>query len=364
MSEVEYEVTGRIARVTLNRPARGNGITRGLVTELERCVERADLDPAVRMLLLAGNGKGFCGGYDLVESAEGQGGPAGPDHAARPPAGSPLDSVVMAANQGTTRLTSPIRSASAASTGVRARDADCLGRVDLPRCGDGRGAVVSRPGRASGRRRAAGDHGRAKLGLRISRRQWIGICLTAVGLILLAFSLPAVHGAHSRFSVPGMIAFEAGLLLAGTLLIMSRRLGASKAHHGFMLGAAFGILFGVSDVAIKAISGMIGAHGVLGLVSPWTVVTAVAPVAAFYSSAKGLEDGDAVPVIAITGTAANVSGIVGGIIVFGDPLSAHPLALVVECLAFALVLVAAWLTPAPVRAAGVVAGPGLIGTPA
>ena len=73
-------------------------------------------------------------------------------------------------------------------------------------------------------------------------------------------------------------------------------------------------------------------------------------VVAFYASAKGLQDGDAVPVIAVTGTAANVSGIVGGIIVFGDPLSAHPLALVVECFAFGLVLVAAWLTPAPVRA--------------
>jgi drug/metabolite transporter (DMT)-like permease len=196
-------------------------------------------------------------------------------------------------------------------------------------------------------------------GLRISRRQWLGICLTAVGLLLLGFSLPAVHGAHSRFSVPGMIAFEAGLLLAGTLLIMGPRIGAPKQHHGFMLGAASGILFGVSDVAIKAISGMVGSHGVLGLVSPWTLVAMVASVAAFYSSAKGLQDGDAVPVIAVTGTAANVSGIVGGIIVFGDPLSAHPVALVAECLAFSLVLVAAWLTPAPVRAASVGAGAGI-----
>ena len=43
------------------------------MTELERCVERADLDPDVHVLLLSGKGKGFCGGYDLVESAEGQG---------------------------------------------------------------------------------------------------------------------------------------------------------------------------------------------------------------------------------------------------------------------------------------------------
>ena len=195
-------------------------------------------------------------------------------------------------------------------------------------------------------------------GLGVSRRQWAGIGLTAVGLVLLGLSLPAVHGAHSRFSVPGMIVFETVLLVVGTLMIIGPRLGAPVEHHGFMLGAAAGLLFGVSDVAIKAISGMVSAHGALGLLSPWTGVAVAASIAAFYASAKGLQDGEAVPVIAITGTAANVSGIVGGIMVFGDPLSGHPLALAVECFAFVLVLVAAWLTPGPVRAAGS-AGPGL-----
>jgi len=91
-----YAVTGRVGRITLNRPERGNGITRGLVGELEESVERADLDPDVHVILLAGNGKGFCGGYDLVESAEGQGGMG--EEAIVPPAGSPLDPAVMAAN--------------------------------------------------------------------------------------------------------------------------------------------------------------------------------------------------------------------------------------------------------------------------
>jgi multidrug transporter EmrE-like cation transporter len=188
-------------------------------------------------------------------------------------------------------------------------------------------------------------------GFKIGRRQWIGLGLTAFGLMLLGVSLPAVHGAHSQFSVPGMIAFEAGLIGAGTLLIMGPRIGAPVEHHGFMLGAAAGILFGVSDVAIKAITGLVGTEGALGLLSPWLLVTIVASVAAFFASAKGLQDGDAVPVIAVTGAAANVAGVVGGIIVFGDPLSGSPIGLVVECLAFVLVLVAAWLTPAPVRAA-------------
>jgi enoyl-CoA hydratase len=66
MSVVQYAVDGRVARITLNRPERANGINRGLIIELEESVERADLDPAVSVLLLSGNGKGFCGGYDYA----------------------------------------------------------------------------------------------------------------------------------------------------------------------------------------------------------------------------------------------------------------------------------------------------------
>ena len=91
-----YTVGDRVARITLNRPERGNGITSRLVGELERYVEQADLDPKVHAILLSGNGKGFCGGYDLVESAEGQG--LNEQDELRAPAGSPLDPLVMAAN--------------------------------------------------------------------------------------------------------------------------------------------------------------------------------------------------------------------------------------------------------------------------
>ncbi len=71
LKTMTYEVANRIARITLNRPHRGNGITLDLPRELAECVERADLDPQVHVIALAGNGKGFCGGYDLVDSAEG-----------------------------------------------------------------------------------------------------------------------------------------------------------------------------------------------------------------------------------------------------------------------------------------------------
>lgn len=191
------------------------------------------------------------------------------------------------------------------------------------------------------------------LGCRIGRRQWTGLGLTALGLMLLGFTLPAAHGAQSKFSTPGLIAFEAVLIGAGTLLILGPSMGAPQEHHGYMLGAASGMLFGVSDVAIKAISGIVGSHGLAGLLSPWMFVCVAASVAAFYASAKAFQDGEAVPVIAVTGTAANVAGIVGGFIVFGDPLPTSPVSVVLQCLAFVLVVGAAWLMPAPVRAATV-----------
>src|SRR6478609_8870685 len=158
-------------------------------------------------------------------------------------------------------------------------------------------------------------------GFEVGKRQWIGLTLTAAGLALLGVTLPAMHGAHSHFSNVGMISFEAGLFFIGGLLIMGPRMGGLVEHHGVMLAAAAGILFGVSDTAIKALTGITGAHGFIGLLlSPWLMVAVLASIIAFYASARGLQDGDAVPVIAVTGTAANIAGITGGILVFGDPL--------------------------------------------
>jgi enoyl-CoA hydratase len=97
LTSVTYEVADRVARITLDRPERGNGLTPRLIAELGACVERADLDPDVHVMLLAGNGKGFCGGYDLVDSAEGMG-DAAYGHGDDLPAGSPVDPAVVAAN--------------------------------------------------------------------------------------------------------------------------------------------------------------------------------------------------------------------------------------------------------------------------
>src|ERR1700747_942410 len=95
LKTLTYATTDRVARITLNRPDRGNGITFDLPRELTQCVERANLDPAVHVIALSGNGKGFCGGYDLVASAEG----LSSGMSDRPVvAGSPLDPMVQMMN--------------------------------------------------------------------------------------------------------------------------------------------------------------------------------------------------------------------------------------------------------------------------
>jgi drug/metabolite transporter (DMT)-like permease len=179
----------------------------------------------------------------------------------------------------------------------------------------------------------------------VSRRQWTGVAMTAGGLVLLVVTLPG-QGAHSAYAFPALLAFEGGMLGLGALLIAAPRLGAPAHHHGAVLGAASGILFGVSDVALKALTGA-AAGGLLGLAaSPWLPIAVLASVLAFLASARGFQQGDAVPVIACTSTAANVTCIVGGIAVFGDALAANAIVFALQLGAFALVAVAALVTPA------------------
>jgi enoyl-CoA hydratase len=95
LETLTYEAGDRVARITLNRPERGNGITPRMAAEVAECVERANLDPAVHVIALAGNGTGFCGGYDLVASAEGN--MDGLEGVEAPP-GSPIDPATIGAN--------------------------------------------------------------------------------------------------------------------------------------------------------------------------------------------------------------------------------------------------------------------------
>jgi drug/metabolite transporter (DMT)-like permease len=181
-------------------------------------------------------------------------------------------------------------------------------------------------------------------GHEVGARQWLGVAMTAAGLMLLVLTLPSPDGDHQGFAAAGLIAFEGATLALGTLLIAAPRLGAPAHHHGALLGASAGVLFGVSDVAIKALTGAAAGGPSDVLLSPWLPIAALASVLAFLASARGFQHGDAVPVIACTSTAANLTCIVGGILVFGDALAAG-LLLFVQLLAFVMVAVAALVTP-------------------
>ena len=68
---LKYAVAGRIARITLNRPARLNAIDDKMPREIRRAVEAANDDDRVHVIVLAGAGRAFCAGYDLKKFAEG-----------------------------------------------------------------------------------------------------------------------------------------------------------------------------------------------------------------------------------------------------------------------------------------------------
>jgi drug/metabolite transporter (DMT)-like permease len=184
-------------------------------------------------------------------------------------------------------------------------------------------------------------------GFKLGRRQWWGVAFVAAGLAFLG--LTAEHtGSHSSYSIAGMIAFEGAMIVLGVFFIFSHKvqLGLAGDRHGVELAAAAGILFGVSDVAIKAITG--DPTSILG---PWALVALLASIGAFYASAHSLQLGDGVSVIATTSVAANASAILGGILVFGDPIGGDAVAIIARTAAFALVITATALMPAPIRAA-------------
>ena len=124
---------------------------------------------------------------------------------------------------------------------------------------------------------------------------------------------------------------------------------------GLLLGAAAGALFGVSDIAIKYLADAVQ-DGALELISPWSGADLAASVVAFYASARGLQVGPGVEVIALTSVAANLTAIVGGILVFRDPIGTGALEITGRMLAFCLVVAGAALIPAPVRATDVSPG--------
>jgi hypothetical protein len=187
-------------------------------------------------------------------------------------------------------------------------------------------------------------------GFELGRRQWTGIGLVAVSLSLLTVTGGGGgEGASSGYSLAGMIVFESIAVGVGVLLVASHLIERIRVERGVLLGIAAGLGFGISDVAIKALSGDLDGSP-LGLLSPWSVIIVTAAIFSFYASARSLQIGDGVAVIAVTSVAANLSTILAGLAVFGDRLGDDPLVVGVRIAAFALILVGAALIPAPVRA--------------
>ncbi len=177
----------------------------------------------------------------------------------------------------------------------------------------------------------------------VSRREWIGVALTAAGLAFLAATLESTgDSAHAGYAGLELLGY-AGLATIGGLALVALRGG------GLALAVAAGLLWAASDVTIKALSGKTGELGAGVLLHPFALVILVLSLVGLLVSARSLQIGPAVPVIALTSTTANAVTIAAGPIVFGEPLPEEPLALAVRLAAFALVIGAAALTPPPLR---------------
>jgi drug/metabolite transporter (DMT)-like permease len=187
-------------------------------------------------------------------------------------------------------------------------------------------------------------------GFRLGRRQWVGVIITAAGLAVIAITGGSHTSALRHYSLAALIAVECGVFALGAALIrISMRGALGPVARGLLLGVAAGVLFGVSDIALKYLTEALQG-GVRGIVSEWTIAALAASVLAFYASARGLQLAPGVAVIAFTSVAANLAAIMGGILVFRDPIGIGAPAIAGRVIAFGLVIAGAALMPAPVRA--------------
>ena len=182
----------------------------------------------------------------------------------------------------------------------------------------------------------------------VTRREWIGVALAALGLAFLSATIGGTgDGAYSSYSPARLWPWVGGLCAAALLVAVASRRGA---HPGVVLGASAGLFWAASDTSIKALTDHLGGGAGDVLANPLAAVVALASFAGLVVSARSLQIGKAVPVIAVTSVAANLFTIAAGPAVFGEPMPGSSLGVVARVLAFALVISAAALTPAPVRA--------------
>ena len=188
--------------------------------------------------------------------------------------------------------------------------------------------------------------------LPVSRREWVGVGLTALGLAFLAATLGETGSEkHSDYEAGTLALYVGGLALVSLPLMLAATRPRHRHRAGTFLAAAAGLQWGASDVTIKAATGGLADDGLLVLFTPLALTILVLSLVGLVVSARSLQIGEAVPVIAVTSAAANLCTIASGMVVFGEPLPEGDGAIALRLLAFVLVVVAASLTPGPVGAA-------------
>lgn len=180
----------------------------------------------------------------------------------------------------------------------------------------------------------------------VGRRQWLALTIGAIGLVLLVVTLPRFHGSDSSFSLSAIVSFEGGLILLASAIALGHRSERWLARRGVLRAVLAGLLFALAGIAIKAVTG--GAGGPVGMVTLIAITIACGALAQ-YTAVAALQDGGAIETIGLMGLVANAIQIIGGIVVFGDPLSPSPLGIVLQIVAFAMVCLSALLLPAPHR---------------
>lgn len=187
--------------------------------------------------------------------------------------------------------------------------------------------------------RLFGDH--------VERRQWLALVLGGGGLALLALTLPQFHGAHSDFSAVAIVSFEGGLVLLAAGVALGHRAPRLAERRGVLLAILAGLLFALAGIAIKALT---GGAGDWPLIASLLGLTLACGALAQYTAVAALQSGGAIETIGLMGIVANATQILGGILVFGDPLSPTPLGMALQISALAMVCLSALLLPSSIGA--------------
>lgn len=183
-------------------------------------------------------------------------------------------------------------------------------------------------------------------GISLGPRELIGLGLSAAGLAFLALtSSQAGEGAGLSFSEPSMLAFEGGaVLLGGALMFSSNHSRIAARVDWLLLAAAAGILLGVANVALKALAESVPGSPA-SIASPLTLIAILGGIGTFLAFARSLQLGDPVAVVVVSTATTTLAAVIGGVLVYADPIGSDPGAVIARSTAFIAVIAAAALLP-------------------